>query len=117
MTGYKKIEDGVVTGMKKLSSGFTGAVLDEEGNLKTGRLLMAVFVPSYVVMSVIAKHRSWVFILLCLMTGMLLFMMSPMLTPLNAYLMHVILCGAGAAGFAIGLGVVNTNILKKTSLV
>lgn len=40
--GYKKIEDGVVTGMKKISDGFTGAVLDEEGNLKTGKVGKAV---------------------------------------------------------------------------
>ncbi len=42
VTGYKKIEDGVVTGMKKISDGFTGAVLDEEGNLKTGKVGEAV---------------------------------------------------------------------------
>ena len=42
VTGYKNIEDGVVTGMKKISDGFTGAVLDEEGNLKTGKVGKAV---------------------------------------------------------------------------
>ena len=83
----------------------------------TKLLLMAVFVPIYVVMSVIAKHRSWMSILLCVMTGMFMFMMIPMLTPLNANLMHVILCGAGAVGFTIGLGAASNAILKKTSLV
>ena len=42
VTGYKQIEDGVVSGMKKISDGFTGAVLDEEGNLKTGKVGEAV---------------------------------------------------------------------------
>ena len=51
--GYKKIEDGVVTGYKKIENGvvegFTGMVdkmsgvmLDEEGNLKTGKVGEAV---------------------------------------------------------------------------
>ena len=40
-----------------------------------------------------------------------------MLTPLNANLMHVLLCSAGAACFTIGLGAVSNTILKKTSLV
>ena len=51
--GYQKIEDGVVTGYKKIENGvvegFTGIVdkmsgvmLDEEGNLKTGKVGEAV---------------------------------------------------------------------------
>ena len=51
--GYQKIEDGVVTGYKKIEGGvvegFTGMVdkmsgvmLDEEGNLKTGKVGEAV---------------------------------------------------------------------------
>ena len=51
--GYQKIEDGVVTGYKKIEGGvvegFTGIVdkmsgvmLDEEGNLKTGKVGEAV---------------------------------------------------------------------------
>ncbi len=42
VTGYKQIENGVVTGFQKISDGFTGAVLDEEGNLKTGKVGEAV---------------------------------------------------------------------------
>ena len=53
VTGYKKIESGVVTGYKKIESGvvegFTGMIdkmsgvmLDEEGNLKTGKAQKAV---------------------------------------------------------------------------
>ena len=51
--GYKKIEDGVVTGYKKIESGvvegftgmadkMSGVMLDEEGNLKTGKVGNAV---------------------------------------------------------------------------
>ena len=52
-------------------------------------LLMAVFVPIYLLMSIIAKQKSWLSIMLSLMTGMFLFMMIPMLTPLNATIMNV----------------------------
>ena len=106
---------GAVSGLPFTMDGFHAATLVL--CLITKLLLMAVFVPIYVVMSVIAKHRSWMSILLCLMTGMFMFMMIPMLTPLNANLMHVLLCSAGAACFTIGLGAVSNTILKKTSLV
>lgn len=80
-------------------------------------VLVAVFVPIYVVMSVIAKSRLWMSLLVSLMTGMFLFMMIPMLTPLNATVMHVILCLAGGGMFGFGLGAVSRAILSKTSLV
>lgn len=79
--------------------------------------LVAVFVPIYVVMSTIAKSRLWMSLLLSLMTGMFLFMMIPMLTPLNATVMHLILCAAGGGMFGFGLGAVSRVILSKTSLV
>ena len=79
-------------------------------------LLMAVFVPIYLLMSVIAKQKSWLSILLSLMTGMFLFMMIPMLTPLNATIMNVILCLAGGAMFSVGLGAIGNSILKKKDI-
>lgn len=80
-------------------------------------LLMAIFVSIYLVMSVIAKHRSWMSILLSCMVGMFMFMMIPMMTPLDATPMHVVLCLAGGVLMSLGLGVVSNLILKKTSLV
>lgn len=80
-------------------------------------LLIGVFVPIYLLMSVIAKQKLWLSMLLSLMTGMFLFMMIPMLTPLNASIMNVILCLAGGAAFGAGLGAVSSVVLKKTSLV
>lgn len=41
----------------------------------------------------------------------------PMLTPLNATIMNVVLCLAGGVLFSVGLGAVSNLILKKTSLV
>ena len=80
-------------------------------------LLVTVFVPIYLVMSVIAKQRLWMSILISMMVGMFMFMMIPMLTPLNATVMNVILCLADGAGFGVGLGAISNIVLKKTSLV
>lgn len=80
-------------------------------------VLVSVFVPIYLAMSVAAKDKLWLSILLSMMVGMFLFMMIPMLTPLDATPMHVILCAAGGVGFGFGLGAVSNLVLKKTSLV
>ena len=80
-------------------------------------LLIAVFVPIYLVMAVVAKSKAWLSILLSMMVGMFLFMMIPMLTPLDATPIHVLGCLAGGVLFAIGLGAVSNLVLKKTSLV
>ena len=79
--------------------------------------LIPVFVSIFTLMSVIAKQKAWLSICLSLGVGMLLFMMIPMLTPLNASLVHVLGCLAGSVLFAFGLGAISNLILKKTSLV
>ena len=40
--GYKKIEDGVVEGFGKITYKFAGAMLNEDGSLKTGKVGEAV---------------------------------------------------------------------------
>lgn len=74
---------------------------------------MAVFVAIFVLMSVVGRHRTWMSVLLSLFAGMLLFMMIPMMTPLDATFMHVGMCLAGGLVFAAGIGVVSSLILKK----
>ena len=54
--------------------------------------LMGVFVAIFLLMSVIAKNRSWMSICLSLFGGMLLFMMIPMMTPLDSGVMNVSMC-------------------------
>jgi ABC-type transport system involved in multi-copper enzyme maturation permease subunit len=83
----------------------------------TKLLLVSVFVPIYVIMSVAAKQKAWLSILLSFGVGMFLFMMIPMMSPLNASLLHVILCIAGGVMFSVGLGAVSNLVLKKTSLI
>ena len=79
--------------------------------------LMAVYAAIYLLLAVVAKQRLWMSIVGSLAVGALLFMMIPMMTPLNAGILNVILCLAGGAIFGAGLGAVSNFILKKTSLV
>lgn len=79
--------------------------------------LMAVFIGIYVLAAVAAKQRTWLSMVISLGAGMLLFMMIPALTPLNAGMMNVILTLAGGTVFASGLGAVSAVVLNKTSLV
>jgi ABC-type transport system involved in multi-copper enzyme maturation permease subunit len=80
-------------------------------------LLVPIFVSIFLTMSVIAKQKCWLAMCLSLGVGMFLFMTISIASPLDAGIVHIILCLAGSAGFAIGLGAVSNIILKKTSLV
>ncbi|MBQ8685819.1 MAG: ABC transporter permease [Clostridia bacterium] len=106
---------GAIAGLPFTMEGFGVAELVACVLAKT--VLVTVFVPIYLVMSVVAKQRLWLSLILSFMVGMFLFMMIPMLTPLNATAMHVLLCVAGGALFGAGLGAVSNLVLNKTSLV
>lgn len=80
-------------------------------------LLMAVFVPIFLLMSVVGKQKLWLSMVGSFMVGMLLFMMVPMLTPLDSGPMNIVMCLAGGALFSAGLGAVSCKVLKGTSLV
>ena len=80
-------------------------------------LLMLVFVPIFVLVSVSAKHKAWLAICGSFGAGMLLFMMVSMITPLNSTIMNVVMCLAGGVLFSLGLGICSNKVLEKTSLV
>ena len=80
-------------------------------------LLVAVFVPIYLLMSVLGKQKLWVSLLSSLGIGMLFFTMIPMLTPLDSGIMNVVLCLVGGALFCVGFGAISNKILGKTSLI
>ena len=80
-------------------------------------LLTGVFVALYLMWSVIAKQKLWLSLVGSLCTGMFLFMMIPMLTPLDATLTHVLGCLAASILLGCGLGAISDRILRKTSLV
>ncbi len=79
-------------------------------------VLMLAIVPIYLVMSIIAKQKLWLSILLSLAGSALLFSMIPMITPLNSGVLNVVLCLAGGAMFSIGLGAVSRVLLKKRDI-
>lgn len=106
---------GVISGLPFVMEGFDGqnvlmCVLSK-------LLLMAVFVALYLLWSVIAKQKLWLSLVGSMCTGMFLFMMIPVLTPLDAAAGNVIGCLLGGVIFSIGLGAVGNLVLKKTSLV
>lgn len=80
-------------------------------------MLVPVFSSIFVLMSVIAKQKRWLAICLSLGMGMLLFMMIPSLTPLNATAVNVCLCLLGSIMFSFGLGAISKLVLDKTNVV
>lgn len=80
-------------------------------------VLVGVFVPIYLLMSVIAKQKAWLSMILSFMVGMFLFMMIPMLTPLDSTIVNVVMCLGGSVLFGLGFGAISNTVLKKTSLV
>lgn len=109
-----------------VSGAITGLPFDMVGDMSVASVvlcmiakifLMLVFVSIFTLISVAAKQKAWLSICGSLGGGMLLFMMVGMITPLNASLIHVLLCIVGGALFATGLGAFSNLVLKKTSLV
>lgn len=80
-------------------------------------MLMLVFVPIFVCISVAAKSKAWLSICASLGGGMLLFMTVGMITPLSSTPINVLLCLVGGLTFSFGLGAVSNAVLKRTSLV
>lgn len=79
--------------------------------------LSILFVSIFVLAAVFAKSKLWLSILLSLGIGMLFFMMVPIITPLDATIVHLILCLVGGAIFSFGIGVTSNIVLKKTDIV
>lgn len=79
--------------------------------------LLAVFAAIYEFAAIMARHRTWLAILLSLAIGMLLFMLIPMLTPLNAGAVHVMGCLLGGVLFGAVSAVGSGKLLEKMSVV
>ena len=79
--------------------------------------LVGIFSSIYVLASVFAKQKLWLSLIMAFAIGMLMFMMIPIITPLNSTIINVILCLVGSAIFSVGIGFGSKLILDKTSLV
>ena len=80
-------------------------------------LLVGIFSSIYILASVFAKQKLWLSLILAFGIGMLMFMMIPIITPLNSTFINVLLCLVGSILFSIGIGFGSKAILDKTSLV
>ncbi len=79
--------------------------------------LVGIFVSIYVLASVYAKQRLWLSLLMAFGIGMLMFMMIPIITPLNSGIMNLLLCLIGSGIFSFGIGFGSKKILEKISLI
>lgn len=85
--------------------------------LFTKLFLTVIFSSVALLLGTVAKQKLWISILGSLGASMLLFTMIPMIAPLNAGIMNVILSLLGGGLFAASFGAVGNIILKKTNLV
>lgn len=106
---------GGIAGLPFETIGFNGGGLF--ACLLSKIFVVMIFVAIALTLGVAAKQRLWISVLGSLAAGMLLFMMIPMMTPLDAGALNVIMTLAGGGLFAAGLGFVSKIILDKTSLV
>lgn len=106
---------GAIAGLPFGMQGFNAANLI--ACLFSKIFVTAIFVGISLTLSVVAKQRLWLSIIISLAAGMLLYMMIPMMTPLNSGFLNVIMTLAGGGLFAAGLGAVSNIILNKTCLV
>ena len=95
------------------SAGIAGVVMCMLSKLG----MVAVFVGIDFAASAAAKSRTWMSIVISMVAAMLLYMMVPMITPLDSGIVNVIGCFVAGGIVCVGLGVVSNAILKKTSLV
>ncbi len=102
---------GAVSGVSFAMDGFNA------GNIVMCMLskifLMAAFVAIYVMASVIAKQKTWLAMIVSFAVAMLLFSMIPMITPIDATAMNVLLTLVGGALFGLGFGAIGRLVLKK----
>ena len=80
-------------------------------------LLVGIFSSIYILASVFAKQKLWLSLILAFGIGMLMFMMIPIITPLNSTIINVILCLVGSILFSVVIGFGSKAVLDKTSLI
>ncbi|MGN1096273.1 MAG: hypothetical protein ACI4QU_00315 [Christensenellales bacterium] len=124
---------GFVCGVIMFLSYFIGAIIGgavsglsfDTGALAAGNIaasifakafLILVFVGISVLVAVIAKQKLWLSVLIALASGMLLFALIPVISPLNSTFLNVVICFIGGAAFAVGLGCISNIVLNKTNL-
>nr|MCR5100182.1 hypothetical protein [Butyrivibrio sp.] len=80
-------------------------------------VLVAVFVSVYEFISIIARKKIWLLFACSLFFGGQLFMISQVITPINASNKNVIVCFVFAIIFGIGIGISSGKILEKINVI
>lgn len=123
----------IVSGVSMIIAFFVGAMIGGKiagvsfalegvtiGNIICSMLskifLVSIFASIFVLASVLGKQRLWLSIVLSLGIGMLFFTMIPIISPLNATLMNVLLTAVGGTMFSVGIGIGSYFILKNISI-
>lgn len=105
---------GAIAGLPFSTEGFgAGGVV---ACLFSKTFMVAIFVAIPLLLAVAAKQRLWISIVGSFAAGMLLFTMIPMIAPLDAGFLNVVMCLVGGALFAVGLGAISNAVLKKTNV-
>jgi hypothetical protein len=78
--------------------------------------LVSIFASIFVLTSIIGKDKLWLSLVCGLGISMLLFMMIPIVSPLDSSVINVILSLVGGILFSIGLGAISRLILNKSRL-
>ncbi len=78
--------------------------------------LVAVFVPVFVMMGVIAKQKLWLAVLLSLAINMFTMNMIPMATPLDSTILNTMGCLIGGVLFTAVFGFIGKIILQRADL-
>ena len=79
-------------------------------------LLMGLFVPLYVTVSVFFKEKLWLALLGAFAVGILFYPVAMMSAPLNATIMNVVLCAAGSVMIGAAFGRISKLILSRRDL-
>ena len=80
-------------------------------------LLMAVFVPLYLMIAVLFKQKLWMTIIGTFVVGILFYPVASLAVPLDSSFLTLLLCLVGGlAGFA-GFGAISSLFLRKRDLV
>ncbi len=78
--------------------------------------LTSAFVAIYALMSIIAKQRLWLSILLSFGVGMFMFNIIPFVSPLNASFLNLLFSIVGGAGLSVGMGAISNLLLNKRDI-
>jgi len=106
---------GGIAGLSFEMQGFNGANI--VACLLAKLFLVGLFAAISLLACVFAKQKIWLSICISIAATALLFMMIPLMSPLNSGALQPVLCFAGSAIFAFALGAASNLVLNKTDIV